>query len=110
MFCASLDQSLSYFSPQEVNGEIVVTPPKDVFEEGESLWKYFVVAQFIGRIPNFNLFQKLVNVLWGAEGEVMIRPAGSNLFIIQFPTASMRDRVLEEGPWHIQNQPLIVPK
>ena len=88
----------------------MVTPPTDVFEEGESIWKYSVVAQFIGRIPNFNLFQKLVNVLWGSEGEVTIRPAGVNLFIIQFQNAVIRDKVLEEGPWHIQNQPLIVRK
>ncbi|XVE64217.1 hypothetical protein DITRI_Ditri07aG0083800 [Diplodiscus trichospermus] len=29
-----------------------------------------VVAQFLGRIPNFSYFQKMVNVLWGADGEV----------------------------------------
>ena len=33
-----------------------------------------------------------------------------NLFIIQFQNAVIRDRVLEDGPWHIQNQPLIVRK
>ena len=38
----------------------------------------------------------------------MICATRSNLFIIQFPNASTRDRVLEERPWHIQNQPLIV--
>ena len=88
----------------------MVTPPTDVFEEGESIWKHSVVAQFIDRIPNFSLSQKLVNVLWGSEGEVTIRPAGVNLFIIQFQNAVIRDKVLEEGPWHIQNQPLIVRK
>ena len=36
--------------------------------------------------------------------------AGVNLFIIQFPSAEGRDRVLESGPWHIQNKPLIVRK
>ena len=43
-------------------------------------------------------------------GEVDFRLAGPNLFIIQFPNSSTRDRVLESGPWHIQNKPLIVRK
>ena len=86
----------------------MVSLPKDVFEEGETIWQNAVVAQFIGRIPNFSLFQKLVKMLWGADGDVSIRPARLNLFIIQLPNAATRDKVLEEGPWHIQNQPLIV--
>ena len=39
-----------------------------------------------------------------------IWPARINLFIIQFPNCATRDRVLENGPWHIQNKPLIVRK
>ena len=41
---------------------------------------------------------------------MVIRHAGKNLFIIQLPNASMRDKILEVGPWHIQNNPLIVRK
>ena len=47
-------------------------------------------------------------MLWDFDGEIMIRPTGSNLFLIQLSNALTRDRMLEEGPWHIQNQPLIV--
>ena len=39
-----------------------------------------------------------------------LKPAGQNLFIIQFSNESTRDRVLEVGPWHIQNKSLIVRK
>ena len=68
------------------------------------------MVQFVGRIPNFGAFQKMVNMIWGDEGEMDIRPAGHNLFIIQFSSSAMRDRVLESGPWHIQNKPLIFRK
>ena len=51
----------------------MISPPKDVFEESETIWQNAVVAQFIGRIPNFSLFQKLVKMLWGADGDVFIR-------------------------------------
>ncbi|XVE51751.1 hypothetical protein DITRI_Ditri02bG0065900 [Diplodiscus trichospermus] len=36
-------------------------------------------------MPNFSLFQKLVNVLWGSEEDVDIRLVGTNLFILIFP-------------------------
>ena len=52
----------------------------------------------------------MVNILWGADGAVDLRPIGSNLFIIQFSNPAMRDRVFEFGPWHILNQPLIMRK
>ncbi|XVE74386.1 hypothetical protein DITRI_Ditri12bG0012800 [Diplodiscus trichospermus] len=88
----------------------VVTPPTKIFAEGEGLWKNVVVAQFIGQTPNFSLFQRLVRVMWNFGGELEISPTGSNLFIIQFTSLDARDRVLEQGPWHIQNKPLIVRK
>ena len=69
-----------------------------------------MVAQFIGKAPNFSLFHKLVNVLWGSGGEVVIFSVGPNLFIIQLFNATIRDCILELGPCHIQNKPLIVRK
>ena len=110
LFSTSTDQSLRFFPPQRSKGKMSVVPPKEVFKEGEVEWRNAVVAQLIGRPPNFNMFQRLVNVLWGVEGEVVIHPAGSKLYIIQLPNASMQDKVLDEGPWHIQNKPLVVRK
>ena len=54
-----------------------------VIDEGVSQWGNSLVFQFIGRAPNFSLFQRLANSLWGAEDEVVIKPVGLNLFIIQ---------------------------
>ena len=108
LFAAASDQSLQFFPPKLHDGTVIVNPPTRIFEEGINCWKNAVVAQFIGRIPNFSLFQRLVNMLWGADGEVDIRPVGSNLFIIQLLNSATRDTVLEAGPWHIQNKPLIV--
>ncbi|XVE66265.1 hypothetical protein DITRI_Ditri08aG0066800 [Diplodiscus trichospermus] len=48
--------------------------------------------------------------MWNFEGEVETSLARSNLFIIQFSSSDARDRVLEQGPWHIRNEPLIVIK
>ena len=71
-----------------MNGKVIVAPPAEIFEEGVDCWKNSVVAQFIGRAPNFSLFQRVAKVLWGADGDVDVRPAGSNTFIIQLPNSS----------------------
>ena len=52
----------------------------------------------------------MIKTLWGKDGEIEIIPAGHNLFIVQFHNSETRDKVLELGPWHIQNKPLIVRK
>ena len=92
LFSASPNQALSYYPPQNLNGKIVI--PQEVVDEGALHWENSVVAQFIGKTPNFNLFQRLVNILWGTDGEVSITLAGTKLFIIRFPNSIARDRVL----------------
>ena len=34
LFSASIDQSLKFFPPQMINGQLIVEPPEDIFEEG----------------------------------------------------------------------------
>ncbi|KAK8536942.1 hypothetical protein V6N13_000123 [Hibiscus sabdariffa] len=43
-------------------------------------------------------------------GEVQVKLAGDNLFVFQFVNATARDWVLENGPWHVQNNPMILQK
>ncbi|XVE64008.1 hypothetical protein DITRI_Ditri07aG0066900 [Diplodiscus trichospermus] len=52
----------------------------------------------------------MVNNLWGADGEVTIRPACMDLFIIKFSSSEACDKALEEGLWHIRIQPFILRK
>ena len=46
--------------------------------------------------------------MWGGDGKVNVKSVGPNLFILQFLNSVARERVLEFGPWHIQNMPLII--
>ena len=63
LFALAGDQALRFYPPQKSEGKLRVTPPPKVINEGEMKWKNVVVAQFVGRIPNFSMFQKLVNML-----------------------------------------------
>ena len=90
LFATNCDQTLQFFPPRITNGKIIVEPPFEIFEEGIKCWKNAIVAQFIGRAPNFSLFQKMAKVLWGADGDVDVRPTGASNFIIQLPNSSIR--------------------
>ncbi|XVF43773.1 hypothetical protein PTKIN_Ptkin02bG0067200 [Pterospermum kingtungense] len=67
-FFFSLNQNLNYVVPSELNGEPVAAPPPAIFEKGETKWQNAVVAQFIGKLPNFSLFHRMVNSLRGSDG------------------------------------------
>ncbi|XVF44390.1 hypothetical protein PTKIN_Ptkin02bG0116000 [Pterospermum kingtungense] len=99
------EQSLRFSPPSLMNGKSLVTPPKDLFERGAEKWKDSVVAQFIGKPLNFCQFQKTAKILWGSD--IDVKAAKSNLYIIHFSNPEARVKVLEGGPWHIQNQPLV---
>ena len=73
LFSVVVDQTLNYYPPKRTEGKLIV--PLEVFEEGERQWRNVVVVQFIGKIPNFNFFfQRMINMLWGKEGDVDLRP------------------------------------
>ncbi|KAK8598769.1 hypothetical protein V6N13_094729 [Hibiscus sabdariffa] len=103
LFAGSEEQSLGFFPPHIKDGLIEVQPPAQVFEEGISEWKNSLVGQFIGSAPNFGTMQKIAGILWGKSVKVSL--AESNLFF--FANATDRDWVLENGPWHIHNKPLL---
>ncbi|PPD90049.1 hypothetical protein GOBAR_DD12986 [Gossypium barbadense] len=94
LFVANNDQSLQYFPPLNNNGSTMVAPPPEVFGAGVQVLQFSLVAQFLDKSPNFSLQRKTVKLLW-AKFEA---------------TREARDWVLDHGPWHIQNKPVIVRK
>ncbi|KAK8651283.1 hypothetical protein V6N13_140891 [Hibiscus sabdariffa] len=89
---------------------VTVKPPAEVFEEGISEWRNSLIGQFIGAAPNFSALQRTVDALWGKNSLSKVSMAGSNLYLFSFVNATVRDWVLENGPWHIQHKPLVLRK
>ncbi|KAK8705494.1 hypothetical protein V6N13_049096 [Hibiscus sabdariffa] len=110
LFAASESQSLQFFPPKISEGEVRIEPLIEVFDEGVRVWHSSLVAQFLSKPPNFNSLVRSVKLLWGKFGDIDINPAGDNLFLIHFPSLENRDWVLANGPWHIQNMPIILRK
>ncbi|KAK8715103.1 hypothetical protein V6N13_042445 [Hibiscus sabdariffa] len=108
LFAATSDQSLDYLPSVISEDSRIVLPPLEAFDEGLQTWKFALVGQFVGRAPSFSVIQKLVGLLWGKEGVVEVSIVDDNLFIFRFVNSTVRDWVLENGPWHIQNNSLIL--
>ncbi|XVF44510.1 hypothetical protein PTKIN_Ptkin02bG0129200 [Pterospermum kingtungense] len=68
-FSPSVVWTLSYFLPILEEGEELAEPPIAVTKNGEAMWKDAVVMQLIGKVLNFRYIYKMVNILWGYEGE-----------------------------------------
>ncbi|KAK8625158.1 hypothetical protein V6N13_090034 [Hibiscus sabdariffa] len=109
LFAANESHSLRFFPALE-DGEIKIKPLSEVFDAGIKVWGNSLVAQFLGKPPSSSSLVRLVNLIWGKFGEIVVNPAGENLFLFQFPSLESRDWVLANGPWHIQNKPIILRK
>ncbi|KAE8685740.1 Detected protein of confused Function [Hibiscus syriacus] len=82
LFGGAKEQSLDFFPPEVLDGISTVTP----------------------------LPVRIVEISWGKSSPVKVSLAGPNLYVFLFSNANLRDWVLENGPWHIQNKPLVLSK
>ncbi|KAK8624309.1 hypothetical protein V6N13_065656 [Hibiscus sabdariffa] len=108
LFASKEDQSLHFFPSQIDEGVLTIKPPNDVFDVGIRVWKHSLVPLFIGNSPNFGSLQHLTKKIWRRCGEIAIHPASENLFLFQFASEEDCTWVLENGPWHIQNKPIVL--
>ena len=77
---------MQFFPPKHENGKVIVVPPSEIYDEGVDCWKNALVGQFIGRAPNFSLFQRMAKTLWGAEGDVNVKPLDLTLLLFSYQT------------------------
>lgn len=54
--------------------------------------------------------QRVLNNIWCRDGPVRITSSDSDLFIIQLTSESTRQWILEYGPWHVLNRPVVIRK
>ncbi|KAK8615353.1 hypothetical protein V6N13_069128 [Hibiscus sabdariffa] len=60
--------------------------------------------------PHFGSLQRLIKQIWGRCGEIAIHPTSENLLIFQFACEENCTWILKNGPWHIQNKPIILQR
>ncbi|XP_039011240.1 uncharacterized protein LOC120140324 [Hibiscus syriacus] len=113
LFGCQAGHELDYSPPEKSDKSLTVQPPLEVLEASTAEWRNSLVGQFLGAAPNFISLQRTIDKLWnqtstGARAQVSLE--GKNLYIFSFNYDVARDWVLENGPWHILNKPLILRK
>ncbi|KAE8720432.1 Homocysteine S-methyltransferase 2 [Hibiscus syriacus] len=111
LFGGWTDQNLDYFPPNLRDGIPTVCPPSEILEEGISEWRLSLVGQFLGVAPSFTSLHRTVESLWSKAllgSQLQVSSAGNNIFVFSFSSESARDWVLQNGPWHVHNKPLIL--
>ncbi|XVF66858.1 hypothetical protein PTKIN_Ptkin10aG0072300 [Pterospermum kingtungense] len=99
LFEVLTDQAISIYEGKRqimIDEVTRVFPPIALLDEGEKNYETSLIAQFLGKIPNFSAFQKTLNLLWGKGKDVDLKPVGQNLFVIKFDSVVECDRVLED--------------
>ncbi|XP_039054688.1 uncharacterized protein LOC120197152 [Hibiscus syriacus] len=111
LFGGSTNQNLDYFPTKLCDGIPTISPPSEIFEEGISEWSLSIVGQFLGVAPSFSTLHRTVETLWSKAllgTRLQVSSAGNNTFVFSFSSESARDWVLNNGPWHVHNKPLIL--
>ncbi|XP_038993433.1 uncharacterized protein LOC120117208 [Hibiscus syriacus] len=52
--------------------------------------------------------KRIIESIWGNSSQVKVSIAGPNLYVFSFLDAGLRDWVLDNGAWHVQNKPLVL--
>lgn len=89
------------FSVTEISGELRAS--------GKHIWMGCLVGQFLGANPKLTIITAMANKLWGRDGNTE-EFHDNGLYYFEFQHFHITDWVLEGGPWHINNIPLILRK
>ncbi|MBA0606632.1 hypothetical protein Godav_019071, partial [Gossypium davidsonii] len=65
--------------------------------EGPAQWVNGLVGQFLEKSPNFSLFQKATNLLWGKQGGVEVRFLRPKLYQTLFLNQETRDWYIDRA-------------
>ncbi|KAJ8760899.1 hypothetical protein K2173_021937 [Erythroxylum novogranatense] len=86
----------------------VVSPPLELLQAGARVWSHALVGFFWSKRVAFPVVSAWARRRWGKQGfeKAMLRSDGSVLF--KFSPNSNLGEILEQGPWHIGDQPLFL--
>ncbi|CAN1291327.1 hypothetical protein LINPERPRIM_LOCUS21104 [Linum perenne] len=104
-FVGSVDPDLEFHPPILVDEVLQV--PSEVVDFGVKQFRNALVGQFLGPAPPLRVFQSLANRLWDYDDFVSVSELTKDTFLIEFPTASICDWVLNRL-WHVHHLPLFL--
>ncbi|GKA86412.1 RNA-directed DNA polymerase, eukaryota, reverse transcriptase zinc-binding domain protein [Tanacetum coccineum] len=107
---SKLDNKLMHV-PTEVNdnGEGIVIFDDEIIELGSQKWNLTVCGQFIGCSMGFNEARYHIRRMWHKFGLKDVI-AKNGVFYFKFQDEEGINEVINNGPWMVNNKPLVVQK
>lgn len=91
------------------SGELCVKIPNEVITRNHEKWKSFIIGQFHGNIPPPGALHAIFNGIWSNRlRDITISKLGTRTVLIRIPNSITRQRVLNQGMWHIEGQTMFV--
>ncbi|KAK1310589.1 hypothetical protein QJS10_CPA08g00936 [Acorus calamus] len=102
--------SLDFTEPQTEDGIPKIWLDEEDYERALNKWGKAVVGYVIGKIPVYTPFLAFIKKLWKIKGDIQLSLQGNGFFIVQFDLQEDMQRVLEGGPWTMDNRPFVLQK
>jgi hypothetical protein len=105
----TVDNRLS-FVPTEISneGSEIVIFDEDLVQKGSSQWKLTVCGHFIGYKMNVHELRYNIRRMWSRWGIEDIDMNVDGMCLFKFRDEEGMNKVLELGPWLVNNKPLVV--
>lgn len=107
-FSNSNRTTLSYITPEIINGEIFVRPTWEVAKKGMKRWENTAVGYFIGRKVSFMALKNYAFSVWNGLKEV--KGTSNGFFFFCFESENHMNNIIEGGPWLFAGQPLFLER
>ena len=107
-FSSSQSVALQFIKPNMVDGRIKVCPPLEVAEEGSVAWRNTLVGYFVGKKLPFKVVDSIAHKIWGRYGLCEVMSSDNGFFFFKFQNFQDACIVMERGPWHMANRPLVL--
>lgn len=100
--------ALSFFPPSVVNGKVLINPPIDFLQKGNSLWASSLVGYFLHSKLPYKVVEPIAMRIWGSLGLTKVYLHAKGYYIFKFNSFKERDNVLARGPWHFASRPIVL--
>ncbi|GKA46942.1 RNA-directed DNA polymerase, eukaryota, reverse transcriptase zinc-binding domain protein [Tanacetum coccineum] len=107
----NVDTSFEY-KPTEISedGTEFVIFDEEIVAKGSEKWKLTIRGQFVGCYMYENELRYHIKRMWGKYGVIDVQMDRQGICYFKFRSNEGLERVLEQGPWIVNNKPLYVQK
>lgn len=99
---------IAHTKPKSGSVKISIPFDKDIRQEGEALWRGWIVGYSIEQKLPYTLVNNSAERLWGKYGLVDVLTKDNGFFLFKFNNAKGSEFVLDGGPWHMGGKFIVV--